>query len=228
MVRNCQHCGKFTTNDKYCSRECFHGSRGDKVEVNCDYCGEAFEKWESQMERGKGKYCSTECMGKGYENKVERTCQECGETFKVQKSVAERGADKHCSRDCRDGGRIERECQECGKTFDVKASAVDMGWGKYCSNECHNESQRLPEALRGESNYGPLWRDRRWEAIVRDNFECQDCGLTMDECRDEYNTGLHVHHIEPYRTFDSDEEAHRLDNLVTLCPPCHREREAEP
>lgn len=87
------------------------------------------------------------------------------------------------------------------------------------------EAYRLPKAIRDDTVYGPLWRDRRWEAIARDNFECQECGMTMSECRDEYDTGLHVHHIIPYREFDSDEKAHQLSNLLTLCPSCHHEEE---
>jgi DEAD/DEAH box helicase domain-containing protein len=35
-----------------------------------------------------------------------------------------------------------------------------------------------------------------------------------------------VHHIVPFRTFESHAQANHLDNLVTLCPRCHMRVEA--
>jgi predicted HNH restriction endonuclease len=34
-----------------------------------------------------------------------------------------------------------------------------------------------------------------------------------------------VHHITPIRDFDTPEEANTLDNLITLCEPCHAQWE---
>ncbi|WP_106497166.1 HNH endonuclease [Lentibacillus sp. Marseille-P4043] len=70
--------------------------------------------------------------------------------------------------------------------------------------------------------YGPNWRSQRKKARIRDNFTCQDCGLTEKE----YGKELSVHHIIPFREFKGDwEEANRLSNLVCLCEhPCHRNR----
>ncbi len=46
-------------------------------------------------------------------------------------------------------------------------------------------------------------------------------------------TGLHVHHIRPFRDYgytpglnDAYRLANTLENLVTLCPTCHRRAEA--
>jgi len=36
---------------------------------------------------------------------------------------------------------------------------------------------------------------------------------------------LHVHHIKPFRSFASIETANQLQNLITLCPACHRQAE---
>ena len=33
---------------------------------------------------------------------------------------------------------------------------------------------------------------------------------------------LHVHHIQPYRTFTDKTKANDPANLITLCPECHR------
>jgi 5-methylcytosine-specific restriction endonuclease McrA len=60
--------------------------------------------------------------------------------------------------------------------------------------------------------YGTLWRERRQDALERDGYMCQECGQTED---------LTVHHITSIREFIEPEEAHRLENLVTLCAGCH-------
>lgn len=62
---------------------------------------------------------------------------------------------------------------------------------------------------------GERWKQARRQALSRDRV-CQDCGT--DE-------SLHVHHIRPVRSFDSQEDAHTLDNLVVLCSSCHPEWE---
>jgi DEAD/DEAH box helicase domain-containing protein len=70
------------------------------------------------------------------------------------------------------------------------------------------------------NKYGPGWPRQRQAARERDNYTCQNCGL-----REEGRT-LEVHHKIPFRAFEHPNEANRLDNLVTLCPTCHRRAEA--
>jgi len=73
-------------------------------------------------------------------------------------------------------------------------------------------------------NYGPNWAQQRDAARARDEYRCRQCGLA------EHNGRQHdVHHITPFRTFeyvpgrnDFYLLANQLDNLVTLCPACHR------
>jgi DEAD/DEAH box helicase domain-containing protein len=52
--------------------------------------------------------------------------------------------------------------------------------------------------------------------LRRDGYRCRACGTSGDE------SSLHVHHIQPFKTFESLEMANRPANLVTLCPACHR------
>jgi len=76
--------------------------------------------------------------------------------------------------------------------------------------------------------YGETWEKQRQRALKRDNFECTECGLTQEEHRerdDLFGNGLHVHHIEPAKEFETYEEANKLSNLKTLCANCHREHE---
>ncbi len=75
------------------------------------------------------------------------------------------------------------------------------------------------------NDYGPGWNRIRERVRERDGFNCQVCGR-MENGREH-----DVHHRVPFRTFRDDagridrERANRLDNLVTLCPECHRKVE---
>lgn len=76
------------------------------------------------------------------------------------------------------------------------------------------------------NDYGPGWAKIRLQVRTRDGFRCQMCGC--QENGREHN----VHHRLPFRTFRDEtgrvnrERANQPDNLVTLCPECHRKAEA--
>lgn len=89
-------------------------------------------------------------------------------------------------------------------------------------------AERLWEAgiLLKPNNYGPNWQQQRQKVLERDEFRCRTCGAGG-------STLLHVHHIRPFRAYGyipGENENYRLanepDNLVTLCPSCHRRAEA--
>lgn len=61
------------------------------------------------------------------------------------------------------------------------------------------------------------WKWRRREAIIRDDYECQECGAKGGP---EGDADLEVHHVEPASEGGSDD----LENLTTLCKDCHRSR----
>jgi DEAD/DEAH box helicase domain-containing protein len=83
------------------------------------------------------------------------------------------------------------------------------------------------ESLRGSGNwtndpndYGSGWHQLRDAVRRRDGLRCQVCGVI------EIGNRQHeVHHKVPFRQFVSVKEANRMDNLVTLCPSCHRKAE---
>ncbi len=69
----------------------------------------------------------------------------------------------------------------------------------------------------GQSNeYGPEWKKIRALVLARDQQTCQSCG------KREGLIPFHVHHKVPFKAFASLAQANALDNLVTLCPDCHR------
>ena len=68
-----------------------------------------------------------------------------------------------------------------------------------------------------QDEYGPSWPLARSAARKRDGNRCAECGSTAEE--------LHVHHIVTLQSFCGDtESANQLDNLITLCGPCHRSK----
>jgi hypothetical protein len=79
----------------------------------------------------------------------------------------------------------------------------------------------------GHVDYGSNWPEQRQKAIRRDEWRCQDCGLTMKAHQCIWDGGLHVHHRAKFREFEDCESANRLKNLITLCRECHFEKERE-
>ncbi len=78
--------------------------------------------------------------------------------------------------------------------------------------------ERLPEndpwLANDEKRRG--WRDVKVRARAEDNHTCQKCG------KDLSNDSAPVHHIRQRSRYDNPTEADRLENLETLCAPCHR------
>jgi DEAD/DEAH box helicase domain-containing protein len=76
------------------------------------------------------------------------------------------------------------------------------------------------------NDYGPGWPKIRDRVRARDGYRCQVCGLVESGGRQH-----DVHHKIPFRQFRDEtgrilrERANQLDNLVTLCPECHKKAE---
>ncbi len=64
--------------------------------------------------------------------------------------------------------------------------------------------------------YGPNWSKIRETIIRRDANRCRGCGQSFD------SASLHVHHIQPFKSFVDPEMANKAGNLVSLCPTCHQ------
>lgn len=72
---------------------------------------------------------------------------------------------------------------------------------------------------------GRYWRVQRRKAIERDRNRCQSCGVSRPHYQEFRGYDLDVHHITPEDEFDSQLDAHALENLITLCKTCHSECE---
>jgi 5-methylcytosine-specific restriction endonuclease McrA len=81
--------------------------------------------------------------------------------------------------------------------------------------------------------YGDNWPEQRRKALARDNYTCQQCGREGKLKRGRWT--VHVHHrrkialFYDYQTDSIDySAANDLDNLITLCPRCHKKADAPP
>jgi DEAD/DEAH box helicase domain-containing protein len=70
------------------------------------------------------------------------------------------------------------------------------------------------------NDYGSGWNRLRDAVRHRDGYRCQVCSAVEEADRQH-----DVHHKIPFRAFLSAAEANRMDNLITLCPACHRKAE---
>ena len=67
------------------------------------------------------------------------------------------------------------------------------------------------------ARYGDDWDAIRLLIYKRDNYKCQDCGITMNE----YGRGLDIHHKIPFL----ESRDNSFENLITLCRKCHMTEE---
>jgi len=94
-----------------------------------------------------------------------------------------------------------------------------IGYWLTLSDGCIESLRDLGVWRNDPNNYGPNWLRQRDLARQRDEFRCQMCGVL------EINQNHHVHHKVPFRNFTSFVQANQLDNLITLCPSCHKKAE---
>jgi 5-methylcytosine-specific restriction endonuclease McrA len=226
---NCWNCGgelerpphKIESNDRhFCDQECYHEFgradlrgenspqyKGGKVSLTCECCGGEFQVYPFREDSAR--FCSREC--------------------KDDHMAGRSGADTPAYK----GAKETYTCQNCGDEFEEYPYRE---FTKYCSRSCYREASK--ELFAGDANpvwrggyepyYGPNWDEQRREAIERDGHECQDCGThadDMDRSPDVHHKKRLGWYKEEYDRPEWWERGNALDNLVTLCPSCHRERE---
>lgn len=229
-----------------------HRKNKERIQYNCDNpgCSKTINRLESDLEESEFNYCSQQCHYKHNSqrysgednpswNRVSVKCDNCGEEISIPNWDADRYERHYCDRDCYNDGLRTSECDWCGEEFKVWRSLEDVQ--RFCSYKCSGKWRA--ENITGEDHprwrggydteyYGPNWLKQRRRAVIRDQARCQDCGLTEKQSRERFGESLSVHHITPIREFvdagDLDfERANRIENLDTLCRPCHSYRETQ-
>lgn len=163
--------------------------RDEKEAAECKRCGVEFEYYPSNKE---GVYCST-C--------VEESDEFLGVPYYEVHDIE----------------RTKKVCEFCGRIIDVLQSRADRYPVRFCSLNCHALSLSEPETV-AENVYRGKWYKIRQQVLERDEYRCQNCGISCDEMGREPD----VHHIIPVREFENPQRAHTLDNLISLCRSCHR------
>lgn len=221
--RDCAECGTAFYSDyekKYCSDAChdaavsYEGSdnpnyRGGKESTACEICGSTFGYYPSEKS---GKFCA-----------------ECVESKRWRTTPALEGTANPRWK----GGKRRVSCDVCDREFERYPSAV-TGNATLCGRDCLETwvSEEFTGAghpnWRGGGNeaYGVGWNSVRERALERDGYACVICG----DDAEALGRNPDVHHVVPVRVFVESpaltlEDAHTLDNVVSLCIACHRRAE---
>ncbi|ELY87731.1 HNH endonuclease [Natrialba hulunbeirensis JCM 10989] len=125
--------------------------------------------------------------------------------------------------------RVTVACRACDAPLSVRPAAREsQERGFFCTLECYGTwlSDNVVGPAHhqwegGTITYGQKWWAVRRRALERDDYTCQHCGVDADEL----GRNPDVHHLERVRSFDEPAEAHRLENVVSLCRQCHRHAE---
>jgi 5-methylcytosine-specific restriction endonuclease McrA/predicted transcriptional regulator len=207
----CEHCGSKTTRRKFCSSSCrtsWHSvrlteanvARDDVDSVECQLCHRQFRLiTNSHLKKSHGvtpeEYLTQFPGARLYSAEMGQRYQET--RFRVEKP----------------------ECQypEC-------SNLVTQSHNKHCSYSCASKHLHMlnPDRQRGLNNpqatdgMHSLEKAQKRAARERDQHLCRRCGKAVR------GKSAHVHHKIPKQMFEDLERAHRLDNLVTVCPPCHK------
>ena len=115
--------------------------------------------------------------------------------------------------------RVELICSYCGESFVRSKSHLENSKSGlyFCCREHKDLAQRLESGKQFDylrpSHYG-VEQSTQYRALAFRSYphQCAICGYHDD---DDISL-LDVHHI------DSDRENNDLDNLIILCPNCHR------
>jgi len=200
----------------------------------CADCGTDF--YDPNARRTYCDDCYTESGAKNgnYRNAKETTnCKACGSTFDyypsnkngVYCSDCVENADELLPENPSSRDRVERECAACGSVLSVVRSRAANERGVFCDSDCYGEW--LSQNVAGENHhqwaggvisYGEGWWRVRRLALHRDQYRCQACRRTETDLGRKPD----VHHIRRVRDFEDASDAHTLDNVVSLCRPCHR------
>jgi DNA-directed RNA polymerase subunit RPC12/RpoP len=194
----CEDCGKeFDSQSGLSTHRTHKHDDSSLVELECKWCGEGFEEYESQLENEQRNcergFCSRDC-------------------YDEWQREARQGENNSQWR----GGKKTYECDWCGEEFKDYQAQRERHSTDFCSWVCFQEYRE--ENSEGRPYYGPNWMEVRDRIKERDGV-CQICG------EDGSSSILDVHHIEPLRSFDNPEDANHEDNLVLLCRQHHKQVE---
>ena len=196
--------------------------------LKCKDCGKDFTVPNYRSKTAK--YCSKQCHGRWTANHREYDGSHAiGNKWRQGIPPANKGKTSP-QKGKRVTEYIKCKCGYCGDTFErvpwIHNQSEASQYGRFCNSVCRNKF--ISEKKSGENSHlfvggvntyrGRSWTNARKKAVIRDGGTCQ-------ECSDMIGDSISVHHIKPFRFFDSEKEANHIDNLKCLCQSCHMKQE---
>lgn len=141
--------------------------------------------------------------------KIKIRCEKCGHEWEAMPTSVLYDDFQHRCPNCGVAKKEKFNCAYCGKEiYRVPSQIARNKTGLfYCSQRCGNLHKNQIRKENGEWDNSLNYRLRAFE-----NYEhkCAICGWCEDE------RVLEVHHI------DEDRSHNQLENLIILCPICHK------
>jgi len=185
---------------------------------NCIECGKEFKPRKERIETAK--WCGNDCALIGRSKLFKGNKLRCGLVPKNAYKKGENEKENHP----RWKERNKFTCINCSNEFEKEKwrSESKTHTNQYCSVFCRSEykknnlsGENAKDFVGGQQTYrGKNFNKIRLEVIDMQNGHCIYCNAQIGK-------SLHVHHIKPFRYFDSPEKANCLSNLIGLCNHCH-------
>ena len=94
---------------------------------------------------------------------------------------------------------------------------------KEANLECYNTGCKEYKSIK--NNYGSNWSEIRECIFEKYNHCCQKCSIDRRENFELYGKDMSIHHIIPFKNFESTKIANHKSNLIPLCHHCHAQIE---
>lgn len=121
------------------------------------------------------------------------------------------GKNDICMRCKKTGTHATNLCRKC---YDITNKDIIL--------KQHREWGRKNRDKQRESQDNFLFNGNRELALERDNWTCQECGMSQEKCIVMFNRQLSIHHKdENGLPVPKEEKNNSLDNLITMCTRCH-------
>ena len=151
--------------------------------------------------------------------KIKVRCVIHNEEFEVSYDTIRKSTKKHhicpkCKKEDQDKAKVKFICDYCGKEYSISKSKANRSQFHFCCRACKDNAQKIDSGekfsdLRPD-HYGNGTSTYRDLAFAYYEHKCEICNWNEDE------DVLEVHHI------DSNRANANLDNLIILCPTCHK------
>lgn len=121
------------------------------------------------------------------------------------------------------------EMNNCGKysarLYEIRFGSWNDALRKAGKNVWDRTGENNPSWKGGHDKYrGESWTNSRGKVYERAKGICEH--PKCDKSEDLIGKELDVHHIVPFRYYESHEKANDVDNLIVLCPEHHKEEES--